>query len=220
MGVFFSDWCGPGQIVVEPRKNIRLYWFYYTDNASETENVLQYFKVYWKPTTVKGWTDPLVKSVIVDKSLSWYDLPPNTFTLDSAWAWRVEALVQDRDYDPEIPPGDPNYVSPDFFVQSENSMVVDTSGYTLYAERNGVVASGNQGFGYVGQKDIGFFRIDPSDPGQYEVRFKVSNGFQWSAYSTPVTLVQYDTNKWVKKGGYWNAVPVWKKQAGTFIKTN
>lgn len=214
MGVFFSDWCSPGQVVVDPRENIRLSWFYYQDpNNPDNEDPLQYFKVLWKPATVKGWTDPLVKSTILDTTATHFDLPAGTWTLDAVWAWRVEAWVIDRDYDPDVPPsaggptGDP-------FVQSENSMVVDTSGYTIWSERNGVVSSGNQGFATTSQR-YNIWTLIPSDPGDYEVRFRVSNGFQWSAYSTPVIMKQYDTARWIKKNGIWWAVPDWRKNAGT-----
>jgi hypothetical protein len=216
MGVFFTDWSGPNQQVVDPRKSIRLYWFYYSDSTSADENPLQYFKLYWKPTTVKGWTDPVVKSVYVDKSVNFFYLSPNTFTLDSTWAFQVEAWVQDKDYDPNAPTTDPDTgapitpVSGDFFVQSSFNFVVDTSAYMMDVEKNVTTTSGSSNFTFVSQLASGFTTI-PSDPGDYEVRFKVSNGFQWSNWSTPVSLKQYDTRKWVKRAGnIWWAVPNWK----------
>lgn len=217
MGVFFSDWCGPKQVIVDPRGTIRMTWLYYIDDEA-TDDPLQYFKISWKLATVKGWTDPSVKTAFVNPTVRFYELAPNSFTLDSVWTYKVEAWVIDRDYDPNVPPGT-GVPTADPFVQSRVEFALDTSGYELWAERNTTVASGAQGFSIIAQKVIGFFTLSPSDPGEYEVRFRVSNGFQWSAYSTPVKLVMYDTRRWVKKSGIWNAVPAWTKKVGGFVRT-
>lgn len=207
MANFFGDWCGPGQTVVDPRKTIHFFWYYY---EVESDDHLQYFKFMWKPTSIKGWTDPAVKSVFVDKGNFFYDLAPNSFTLDSAWSWRVEAWLIDKDYDPSnIPAVDPPSGLP--FMGSENSMVLDTSGFVLWRESNSTVASGASDARILTQT-TGV----SSDPGLYDIRVRVSNGFQWSPYSTIAPLTQYDSRLSVKKSGIWQVIPMWKKTSGTF----
>jgi hypothetical protein len=217
VGVFFADWCGPKQVVVDPRKNIRLSWFYYIDDPA-TDDPLQYFKILWKPTTVKGWTDSAVKSTVVPSTERFYDVASGTWTLGQAYSWRIEAWVIDKDYDADVTPG-PGVPTGDPFVQSSVNMTVDANGYDIWTERDGVVSSGSQGSASISQLYEGFFKLVPSDPGEYEVRFKVRNGFQWSAYSTTVQLVQYDTRRWVKKSNIWNAVPGWTKKSGGYVRT-
>lgn len=223
MPAFLRESSGPGQVVVDPRKTIRIWWFYY---QVEGDDVLQYYKILWKPATIKGWTDPQVKSAYVGPNDMFYNLAANTWTLDSAYSWRIEAWVQDKDYDPDAPPLNPDTGLPwspplptaDFFISSSIDMIVDTSGYVNWAERDKVVASGAVGFSTVSQTYTGF-TLNPADPGDYEIRFRVSNGFQWSAYSTPVALKQYDTRRWVNKAGnIWWAVPDWKKTGGTMTR--
>jgi hypothetical protein len=216
MGVFFNDWSGPGQQVVDPRKTIRLSWYFYQGTDPSTDDVLQYFRVSWKHASIKGWTDSSIKSMVVPKEQRYVDLPPHSFTLDSAWVWRVEAWVIDKDYQENVPPGEgvPTNIP---FIGSETQLVVDTSGYIMDDERNKTAASGANAFVTVKRPAVNYAAI-VLDPGEYEVRFRVSNGFQWSAYSTPVKLVLYDTKKFVKKGSEWWAVPEWKKTSGTMTR--
>jgi len=220
MGAFFGDWSGPGQTVVDPRKTIRLTWFYYRGENPDQDDLLQYFKVYWKPYNVKGWTDPAVKSTIITNTeATYFDLPPNSWPLNSAGSWKVEAWVIDKDYNPDTPPGDgvPTNVP---FVAYDTMKVVDTSGYVLGRSSllPGIDAGGGVTQGHVDQN---FFIYDlvPSDPGEYEVRFRAANGFLWSLYSSPVPLIQYDSRRWVKKStGRWWCVPDWKKSGSVMTR--
>lgn len=218
MGIFFGNWSGPQQKVVDPRKNIRLSWLWYQDpNNTENEDILQYFRLAWKPATIKGWTDPAVKSVILEAGAPGYTLPPYTFTLNSVWSWRIEAWVIDKDYDPDVTPG-PGVPTGDPFISSQSTCMVDTSGYTMSNTKfDSSVASGQKNFGSMGQL-AEIWTLVPSVPGEYEFRVRVSNGFQWSDWSTPVSIMQYRTRRWVKKAGTWNAVPEWKKTGGSMTE--
>lgn len=214
MAGFFGDSSFPKMDTVEPRRTIRFGWYYFT---VEGDDPLQYFTFQWKISGVEGWTGAGVGTVTVSAENYFYDMPPNTMTFGEVYAWRVVAWVGDIDYDSAVASGDTNY--PGVKMAGDNINLVDASGWILSAEEDAVTVNGATAFAFVKQQVTGFFStLVPSDPGEYDVRIKVRNGFQWSPWSSIVPVVQYDTRRWVLKSGLWNAVPVYKKTSGTMTE--
>lgn len=211
---FFGDSSMPKMDTVEPRRTIRFSWYYFT---LEGDDPLQYFIFQWKVATVEGWTGAGVKEVTVSAENYFYDMPPNTMTLGEVYAWQIVAYVADINYDPTLATSDTNY--PGAKNIGGNINLVDASGWILSAEEDAVSTNGANAAAFVKQQVTGFFStMVPSDPGEYDVRIKVRNGFQWSPWSSIVPVVQYDTRRWVLKSGQWNAVPVYKKTSGTMTE--
>ena len=207
---FFGDWSSPRSEIIEPRANLRLNWYYYIESG---DNPIVYYKVFVKESSIVGWTDPAVKMWQVVPTQGHFDVPPYTMELNKTYVWRVEAWAIDRRYNPNAP--DPQYEDPDYptpetiisgvpFLQGDNNNAMDASGWAYWSEPNWPVSV------------VNVPAPDGIPPGEYEYRIKSRNGFAWSDWSTTGIVKAYDTRKFHKRTNIWGAVPVKKKNGGTW----
>ena len=185
---FFAEFAEPRCAVVDPRKNVKLHWYYYYESGDAP---LQYYLVQWKRASVAAGTWEY--TYMVKHPNSDYLIPANTLKLDDYYTWKVTAYVISQATE----------TLGQIVEQGSMQNSFDTSGYTM---RNfqivGTSASGT----------IGWAANQPIDPGEYDVRVKVRNGFVWSAWTTG-TVKAYDTSQFVFKNGRWQATPIFQKKS-------
>ncbi len=200
MPAFFGDWSSPRQQVIDPRKQVRFVWLYYTVEGDDMAT---------GGDATRDDDHRRVRTVTVAADQGGYTMPPYTMLLGQVYSWRIIAFIADKDYDPLVATSDTNY--PGVKEGAGNTNLVDASGWELSSGIDSVVTSGSVGTGTVPQASS-----QPADQGEYEVRIAVRNGFQWSPWSSIIPLKIYDTRRYVLKSGVWQAVPAWKKTSGTF----